>query len=45
LKIKKGNPVGCKVILKKHTMYFFYFKLITSIFLKIKRPQYRGHLI
>jgi large subunit ribosomal protein L5 len=23
LKIKKGNPVGCKIILKKSTMYFF----------------------
>lgn len=41
LKIKKGNPVGCKIILKKSTMYFFYLKLITSIFPKIKRPQFR----
>lgn len=41
LKIKKGNPVGCKIVLKKSTMYFFYLKLITSIFSKIKRPQYR----
>ena len=39
LKIKKGNPVGCKVILKKNSMYFFYFKLITSIFPKIKQSQ------
>lgn len=39
LKIKKGNPVGCKIILKKSTMYFFYLKLITSIFSKIKKSQ------
>lgn len=39
LKIKKGNPVGCKIILKKSTMYFFYLKLIASIFTKIKRSQ------
>lgn len=39
LKIKKGNPVGCKVILKKNAMYFFYLKLITSIFPKIKQNQ------
>jgi len=44
LKIKKGNPVGCKIILKKNIMYFFYLKLITSIFPKTKRPQYREHL-
>lgn len=39
LKIKKGDPVGCKIVLKKSTMYFFYLKLITSIFPKIKQPQ------
>jgi len=39
LKIKKGSPVGCKIILKKHIMYFFYLKLITSIFPKIKHSQ------
>ena len=38
LKIKKGNPVGCKIILKKSTMYFFYLKLITAVFSKINRP-------
>ena len=37
LKIKKGNPVGCKIVLKKNTMYFFYIRLITSIFLKAKK--------
>lgn len=36
LKIKKGSPVGCKVILKKQVMHSFYLKLITSIFPKIK---------
>jgi len=39
LKIKKGNPVGCKIILKKSAMYSFYTKLITLIFLKTKRHQ------
>lgn len=39
LKIKKGNPVGCKVILKKDPMFFFYLKLITRIFPKIKQFQ------
>jgi large subunit ribosomal protein L5 len=39
LKIKKGSPVGCKIILRKQTMYFFYFKLITSVFPKIKQSQ------
>lgn len=37
LKIKKGNPVGCKLVLKKNVMYFFYLKLITSIFSKPKQ--------
>ena len=39
LKIKKGNPVGCKIVLRKTTMYFFYLKLIASIFSKIKQSQ------
>lgn len=39
LKIKKGSPVGCKIVLKKSVMNLFYLKLITSIFPKIKRPQ------
>jgi len=39
LKIKKGNPVGCKIVLKKSIMNLFYLKLMTSIFTKIKRPQ------
>jgi len=39
LKIKKGNPVGCKLVLRKNIMNLFYLKLMTSIFPKIKRPQ------
>jgi len=39
LKIKKGNPVGCKVILKKSLMYSFYLTLIVFIFPKIKQFQ------
>jgi large subunit ribosomal protein L5 len=36
LKIKKGNPVGCKVILKKHFMYNFLAKLLIDVFPKLK---------
>jgi len=39
LKIKKGNPVGCKVVLRKSTMHFFYLKLLTSILSKTKQSQ------
>jgi ribosomal protein L5 len=39
LKIKKGNPVGCTLVLTKSIMNLFYLKLMTSIFPKIKRPQ------
>lgn len=39
LKIKKGNPVGYKVILKKNIMHFFFIKLGDSIFAKIKHSQ------
>nr|YP_009186113.1 ribosomal protein L5 [Skeletonema marinoi]ALO71441.1 ribosomal protein L5 [Skeletonema marinoi] len=39
LKIKKGSPVGCKIVLKKTCDVFFYLKLITSIFPKIKYSQ------
>lgn len=41
LKVKKGNPVGCTIVLKKSLMNFFYLKLMTSIFPKIRRPQTR----
>ena len=36
LKIRKGNPVGCKVVLKKRLMYLFLNKLIIEIFPKMK---------
>jgi large subunit ribosomal protein L5 len=39
LKIKKGNPVGCKVIVKKNAMYFFYTKLKVSDFSKVKQSR------
>lgn len=32
LKIRKGNPVGCMVILKKNKMYNFIFKLLVDVF-------------
>ena len=36
LKIKKGQPIGCKVILKKKNMYNFFLKLLTEIFPSLK---------
>ena len=36
LKIRKGNPVGCKVILKKTLMYNFFAKMLINIFPQIK---------
>lgn len=32
LKIRKGNPIGCLVILKKEKMYTFFLKLLNDIF-------------
>jgi large subunit ribosomal protein L5 len=36
LKIKKGIPIGCKVILKKTLMYHFFTKLLVDVFPQIK---------
>jgi len=36
LKIRKGNPNGCKVTLRKEKMYTFFFRLISEIFLNLK---------
>nr|YP_009495561.1 ribosomal protein L5 [Nitzschia sp. (in: diatoms)]AWQ64291.1 ribosomal protein L5 [Nitzschia sp. (in: diatoms)] len=36
LKIRKGNPVGCVVVLKKEKMYNFCFKLISKVFPSLK---------
>lgn len=36
LKIRKGFPVGCKVILRKKEMYDQLLKLVNEVFLKIK---------
>ena len=36
LKIKKGNPSGCKVTLRKTQMLSFFTKLIINIFPKVK---------
>jgi large subunit ribosomal protein L5 len=36
LKLRKGNPVGCKVILKKTLMYHFFTKLLVDIFPQMK---------
>ena len=32
LKIRKGQPIGCKIILEKKDMYNFFLKLLTEIF-------------
>jgi large subunit ribosomal protein L5 len=39
-KIRKGAPVGCKVTLRKASMYLFFSKLVTNIFPVIK--QFEG---
>ena len=31
-KIRKGQPIGCKVVLEKSNMYDFLFKLLTRVF-------------
>jgi large subunit ribosomal protein L5 len=36
LKLRKGNPIGCKVTLKKIYMNIFFFRLISEIFPNIK---------
>jgi large subunit ribosomal protein L5 len=36
LKIRKGYPVGCIVVLKKSKMYDFFFKLLSEIFPNLK---------
>jgi len=36
LKIRKGHPVGCKVVLKNKKMEFFLFKLLNKIFPELK---------
>lgn len=37
LKIRKGYPIGCQVILRKTLMYQFYSKLLIQFFLNIKQ--------
>lgn len=39
LKIRKGNPVGCKVILTKKMMYRFFAKFLIEIFPKLKNKS------
>lgn len=40
LKIKKGTPVGCKIVLKKKVMHQFYLKLATSVLSKLKNTKF-----
>ena len=39
LKIRKGNPIGCKVTLRKKTMFFFLTRIIIEIIPKLKNFQ------
>jgi large subunit ribosomal protein L5 len=36
LKIRKGYPVGCIVVLKKNKMYMFFLKLLSEVFPNLK---------
>ena len=36
LKLKKGEPIGCKIILRKTNMYNFLFKILNEILPKVK---------
>ena len=36
LKLRKGNPTGCKLTLRKHNLFSFFGKTIIEIFPKIK---------
>jgi large subunit ribosomal protein L5 len=36
LKIRKGNPVGCLVVLRNKAMYNFLFKLLSEVFPNLK---------
>jgi len=40
LKIRKGNPVGCKVVLTKLRMYNFFEKLFTEVLPKLKKQTF-----
>lgn len=39
LKLKKGEPIGCKIVLKNKNMYLFLFKILNEILPKIKNFQ------
>lgn len=36
LKVRKGNPVGCVVVLRNDNMYEFLFKLVSEVFPNLK---------
>jgi large subunit ribosomal protein L5 len=40
IKIRKGHPVGCKVVLRKNKMYNFFFKLLTEVLPVLK--EFKG---
>lgn len=42
LKIRKGAPIGCKVILKKFLMYNFFTKLLVDVFPQLKEINFHS---
>lgn len=42
LKIRKGTPIGCKVILKKTLMYNFFTKLLVDVFPQLKEINFHS---
>jgi len=43
LKIRRGAPVGCKVVLSKTNMYLFFSKILVKVFPKVK--QFEGIIV
>jgi large subunit ribosomal protein L5 len=44
LKIRKGYPVGCIVVLKKNKMYMFFLKLLSEVFPNLKELEKQFYL-
>lgn len=45
LKIRKGCPIGCKVVLKKTMMYDFFAKLLVDIFPQMKEFAFQSFFL
>jgi len=42
MKIRKGNPVGCKVVLRKHEMFNFLERLFVEAFSETRYPHLKS---